>query len=284
VALDPRHLLSLRARGERVAWQERDAILYALGVGYGRNPASPAELPFVYEGHGLRVVPTFACALAQSAFLRGCGWDEARLVPGGERLVLHRPLPPAGAFLLDSEVESVEDRGREAGALVTVRMTARGAADAQPLFTVLRSIEARGDGGFGAGLGRPPTAHPVPARPADLGCTLAIRPEQGLVYRLSGDLNPLHADPEVARRAGLPGPVMQNLCTLGVACRGLLETICESDPTLVTSIEARYTGGVYPGDELRLELWQDANVVAFRASVPARDRVVLDHGRCVLAA
>lgn len=283
MALDPRHLLGLRARGERVAWQERDAILYALGVGYGRNPESPSELPFVYEGLGLRVVPAFACALARSAFLRGCGWDESRIVPGGERLVVHRPLPPAGALLLDSEVESVEDRGREAGALVTLRMTARSAADQQPLFTVQRSIEARGDGGFGASLGRAPPAHPVPSRAPDLGCTLAIRPEQGLVYRLSGDLNPLHADPAVARRAGLPGPVLQNLCTLGVACRGILETICEADPTLVTAIEARYTGGVYPGDELRLDLWQDANVVSFRASVPARDRVVLDDGRCLLA-
>jgi len=284
VPLDPRHLLGLKARAERAAWTERDAILYALALGFGRDPGRAGELPFVYEGGGLRVVPTFASALARSPFLKGCGWDESRLVPGGERLVLHRPLAPAGALLLDSEVESVEDRGREAGALVTVRTVARNAADQQPVFTVQRAIEARGDGGFGAGLGQSPAPHVLPARSPDLGCDLEIRPEQALLYRLGGDLNPLHADPAVARRAGLPGPVLHNLCTLGVACRGILETICEFDATLVTAIEARYTGGVYPGDHLRLELWQDANVVSFRALVPARGRVVLDHGRCLLAA
>lgn len=276
--------MGLRARAERISYGPRDAMLYALGVGFGREAARAGELGFVFEGDGLKVVPTYASALAQSVVLRGCGWDESQLVPASERLTLFRPLPPAGTLLLDCDVNAVRDLGRDAGALVIVKMTARSAADPQPLFAVERGILARGDGGFGSGLGTIAVPHALPQRPSDLSCELEMRPEQGLVYRLSGDLNPIHADPAVARRAGLPAPVLQNLCTFGVACRGVLETICDFDPTLITGFEARYTGGVYPGDRLRLDLWQDANILSFQATVPARNRTVLDNGRCVLAA
>jgi acyl dehydratase len=284
VSIDPRHLIGLRARGERIAYGPRDALLYALGVGFGRQVGHAGELGFVYEGGGgPKMVPTFASSIAQSAFLKGCGWNEAQLVPASERLTLHRALPPAATFLLDSEVTAVHDLGADSGALVLLRLQARNAADDQAMFTVERGIMARGDGGCGASLGTVPAPAALPGRPPDLSCELDIAPEQGLVYRLSGDMNPLHADPEVARRAGLPGPVLQNLCTLGVACRGVLETICDFEPTLVTSFEGRYTGGVYPGDRLALELWQQANVLSFRVRVPARDRTVVDNGRCVLA-
>ncbi len=282
--MEPQHLIGLRARGERVSYGPRDAMLYALGIGFGRDAARRGELGFVFEGGGLRVAPTFASTVAQSGFLRGCGWNEAQLVPASERVTLFRPLPPAATLILDCDVQAVHDLGRDAGALVVLLITARNAADQQPLFAVQRGIMARSDGGFGASLGAVPAPHTLPQRSADLDCALEIRPEQGLVYRLSGDLNPIHADPEAARQAGLPAPVLQNLCTFGVACRGVLETICDFDPTLVTGFEGRYTGGVYPGDQLRMELWQDANVVSFRVAVPARSRTVLDNGRCTLAA
>lgn len=284
MAIDPQHLIGLRTRDERVSYSPRDVMLYALGIGFGRDAERNGELGFVYEGGGLKVAPTFASAIAQSGFLQGCGWDESKLVPAGEQLTLFRPLPPAATLLLNAEVEAVHDLGRETGALVQVRIDARNAADQQPLFVVRRGIFGRGDGGFGSSLGVVTTPQPLPQRAADLSCRLVISAEQGLVYRLSGDFNPIHADPAVARRAGLPGPVMQNLCSFGVACRGVLETICDFDPTLISGFECRYTGGVYPGDELTMELWQDANVVAFRVTVPARSRTVLDHGRCTLAA
>ncbi len=282
MTFDPRTLLTRSARGERLAWGERDAILYALGVGFGREPARRGELPFVYEGAGLRVVPSFACAVAQSSFLSGCGWNENQLVPWSERLTLHQPLPPACRITLDSEVKAYHDLGPETGLVAVAAMTARVHGEAAPLFTIERGIVARGDGGSGLQSGVVPVPAPIPARAADCTQALEVRPEQGLLYRLSGDLNPIHADPEVADRVGLPAPVMQNLCTLGMACRGILATLCEFDPTRVRSLEARYTGGVYPGDNLELELWQDADVITFRAWVRARDRVVLDHGRCVL--
>ena len=279
---DPRRLLTLRSLDQRIDYSERDTMLYALGIGFGRDQARRGELPFVFEGHGLQTVPSFASAIAQSPFLRGCGWNENQLVPWSERLVLHRPLPPSGRIALDCGVTAVHDLGPQAGALVQVGMTGRHHGEEQPLFTIERGILARGDGGFGQQVGLLPEPAPIPARKPDLTCMLEVRPEQSLLYRLSGDLNPIHADPDLARRAGLPGPVMQNLCTLGMACRGVLETICEFDPLLIRSIEGRFTGGVYPGDQLELELWQHANVVSFRAQVPARGRTVLDHGRCQL--
>jgi acyl dehydratase len=284
VAIDPRQLSGLKSRGERIRYGERDAMLYALGVGFGRDPGRHGELDFVFEGRGLKVVPTFASALARVAFLKGCGLDESRLVPAFERLTLHRPMPPAATLVLDGAVRAVQDLGGDAGALVAVEIAARNAGDDQPLFNVQRGILALADGGFGAGTGSIPAAHALPDRAPDLGCTLEVRPEQALIYRLSGDLNPLHADPAAARRYGLPGPIMQNLCTFGTACRGLLETICDFDPTLITAFECRYTGPVYPGDTLAMELWQDANVVSFRVRVPVRSQTVLDHGRCILAA
>ncbi len=283
--IDPRHLIALRARGERVAYTPRDAMLYALGIGFGREPAHAGELRFVFEGgDGLHVAPTFASALARSPFLAGCGWDERRIVPAFERLTLFRPLPQSGTLALDSEVAAVHDLGQEQGALVVIQSTARDSTNEEPLFAVQRGIYARGDGGSGATLGKLPVEHALPGRVADLECDLAIHPEQALLYRLSGDFNPIHADPAVARRAGLPSPVLQNLCTFGVACRGVLATICEFDPTLITAFETRYTGGVYPGDRLVLELWQDANVVSFRATAPSRSATVLDNGRCMLVA
>jgi len=284
VGFDARHLLGLKASGERVSYSRRDAILYALGIGFGRDPARRGELAFVYEGSGLEVAPTFASALARTTFLKGCGWDESRLVPGSERLRLFRPLPPAATLVLDSAVLGVHDLGPDEGALVLVQITARNVADEQPLFTIQRGVLARGDGGFGASLGASPVAHTLPDRPPDLACTLEVRADQALIYRLSGDLNPLYAEHDIAQRAALPAPVLQNLCTFGIACRGVLETICDFDPTLVSGFECRYTGGVYPGETLLLELWQDANVVSFRAQVPSRSRTVLDEGRCTLVA
>lgn len=283
MSIDPQHLIGLRARGERLAWGSREALLYALSLGFGRIPGRAGELGFVFEGVGLKVVPTLASALARNGFLKGCGWDETRLVPAFERLTLLRALPPAGNLLLDGEVAAVHDLGVDTGTLVMLRLQARHAADDQPAFTVERGILARGDGGCGATLGSIPAPPPLPARSADFSCELAIAPEQALLYRLNGDMHPIHADPGLARRAGLPGPVLHNLCTLGVACRGIMEVICDFDPTLVTSFEGRFTGGVYPGDQLALDIWQQANVLSFRVRVPARDQVVVDHGRCVLA-
>ncbi len=284
MAIDYDYLMSLRATGERVAYTDQAAMLYALGIGAageGGNPA--AELPFAYEGAGLRLVPTFATALARSRLLDDCGWDFGQVLHVSEALELHRPLLESDELLIDSRVAGVADKGVGHGALVLLEMRARRARDERAVFTVQRTVLARGDGGFGGPRGGLPAPHKLPERPPDMACTLPTRPDQALLYRLSGDRNPLHADPVVARGAGFDRPILHGLATFGVACRAVLATICEYDPMLITAFAARFTAPVWPGEALLTEMWQDANVVSFRVRAGAAGRVVLDHGRCVLA-
>ncbi|UCG71322.1 MAG: MaoC family dehydratase N-terminal domain-containing protein [Chromatiales bacterium] len=280
--LDPKQLLSGRLRGESVSWDERDVLLYALGIGMGRDPRLRAELAFVYEGAGLKVLPSFASLLASTRLLDDCGWDDSQVLHAGERLLIHRPLSDVGGVTLDSRVASLRDLGAERGALIQVDTDARGARG-DTLFTVQRTMLARADGGCGGSTDSGPAPHPLPDRRPDLACALETRPDQALLYRLSGDRNPLHADPRAARAAGFDRPLLHGLCTWGIACRGILATICEYDVTLMRSMDGRFSAPAYPGDTLVTEMWQQANVVSFRVRAAERDVVVLNHGRCELA-
>jgi acyl dehydratase len=148
----------------------------------------------------------------------------------------------------------------------------------------LRTLIARGDGGFGGEPGTSPLPHPLPKREPDLSCDIKTRPDQALLFRLSGDRNPLHADPAVAKSVGFPGPVMHGRCTAGIACRAILRTICDYDFTLVTGFDVRFSAPVFPGDLITTEMWQDRNVVSFRCRVIERDSVVINNGKCTLLA
>lgn len=282
--IDYEHLMSLRTRGERVTYTDREVLLYALGLGLGRNPANRAELPFVVEHGGLRVLPTFASVLATSSLLDDCGWDAARVVPREESVSLERPLDDSGTLLVDTEVAGVFDKGADAGALVVVESRARRERDGQAVFTVRRTWLAPGDGGFGgprgSGLERPS----VPGRSPDLVQLCETRPDQALLFRLTGDRNPLHVDAAVARQHGLPGPILHGLCLHGILAGAILRVICEYDHTLMRALTATFTGPAYPGETLVAELWQSANVVSCRLRARDRDTVVLDNGLCVLAA
>jgi len=281
--LDAEQLLGRRVRGERVAWDDRDVLLYALAVGMGEAPLPDAGRPFVYEGAGLQVMPSFANVLSNTRLLDDCGWDYARILHAGEHLLIHRPLPDVGALTLDSRVSALRDLGAERGALIDYETDARDARG-EAIFTVQRTILARGDGGFGGTGEGGPAAHRLPVRPPDLVCPLATRSDQALLYRLSGDRNPLHADPRTAQAAGFDAPLLHGLCTWGIACRAILVTICEYDVTLIRSMAGRFSAPAYPGDTLVTEMWQQANVVSFRVRAAERDVVVLNHGRCELAA
>jgi acyl dehydratase len=142
---------------------------------------------------------------------------------------------------------------------------------------------ARGDGGFGGPSGTGPRPHRPPQRDPDLSCDLSTRQDQALLFRLTGDRNPLHADPALASRAGFDVPILHGMCTYGVACRAILKTICDYDYTLIESFEARFTAPVLPGDTITTDMWQDGNVVSFRCSVKERDVIVLRNGKCTLA-
>ena len=250
---------------------------------FARDPLDRNELPYVYEGAALRTVPTMASTLKSSAFLSGCGWDYGRVLHGEERVELYRPLPPAAKLLANRRVAAVHDLGAEKGARIVLESELRLAKDDTVLCHISRTLIARADGGFGGERGAPAAPHTLPEREPDLSCILPTRGDQALLYRLVDDQHPLHADPALARRAGFERPILHGRCTFGIACRAILQTICDYDFTLISGLEARFTAPVYPGDTLTTEMWQDGNVVSFRCSVAARHSVVVDHGRCTLA-
>lgn len=275
-------LMAIQVDDEPCAYTETDCLLYALGVGFGRDPVDRNELPYVFEGASLRTVPTMASALLSSSFIAGCGWDYGRVLHGEERLELYRPLPPAARLLAKRRVSAVHDLGESKGARIVLESEVRLAKDDTVLFNSGRTLIARGDGGFGGPKGSGPSVHKMPVREPDLSCDTDTRSDQALLYRLADDLNPLHADPALARRAGFERPILHGRCTYGIACRAILQTICGYDFTLISGFDARFTAPVYPGDTVTTEMWQDRNIVSFRCVVNARASVVVDNGKCTL--
>lgn len=266
-----------------VQYDEKDAVLYALGIGLGSNPQDPSELPYVYEQRGPRTIPTFASMLVPDTILKASGCDMRTVLHRTQSLDLYRPLPPAGNLLARQKVVGVFDHGPGNGAEIEIESELRRKSDDTVLCTLNSRLIARADGGFG---GPPPVAverHMLPDREPDLTCELPTRPDQALLFRLSGDLNPLHADPLVAREAGFASPVLHGRCTYGIACHAVLKTVCDYDFTLISGFDVRFTSPVYPGDIVTTEMWQDRNIVSFRCKAGSRNAVVINNGKCTLA-
>jgi acyl dehydratase len=281
--LDYDALMGTRVVARPSGFDEKDAMMYALGLGFGTDPTDEAELAYVYEGRALKTVPTMASVVTAVALRAKCGWDYSRVVLGEQRLDLYRPLPATAQLLTDSRVVAVFDEGPDKGALISVESEVRLARDDTAVFKLGSTLVARGDGGFGGLPGPVPQPQALPERDPDMTCDLDTRPDQALLFRLCGDRNPLHADPLQARRAGFDRPVLHGLCSYGVACRAILRTVCNYDHTLICGFDARFTSPVYPGDTLTTEMWQDRNVVAFRCLVRSRGVVVIDNGKCTLS-
>ena len=255
----------------RHAYTARDTILYALGLGYGQDPLDPLQLRHTYE-QGLATLPSMAAVLASPGFWvrerRELGIDFVKLVHGEQGLVVHRPLQPEGTLVGRSRVLRIVDKGEGKGAVLHVEKQLVDAASGDPVATCEQVLFLRGDGGFSA-RGRsdepPPAPAPTPDTPPDVVLDWATRPEAALVYRLSGDLNPLHVDPAVATRAGFPRPILHGLATWGIACHRLVQACCGGDATRLRSFRARLSGPVYPGETLRVEVWRTGRPVAARS-------------------
>jgi acyl dehydratase len=275
-------LKALRVENMAFSYAPRDAMLYALSVGMGRDPLDAQELRYVFEKEPLKVVPSLACVVSRTNLLLDVGLDRTRVVHGEQALWLHRPLPPQARLLASSHVSAVHDKGEGKGALIYVDTDVKDAAAGEPLFTLRQGIFARGDGGIGGDPGPAPVPHAVPGRDPDLVMSADTRPDQALLYRLNGDMNPLHADPELAARAGFKAPILHGLCTYGMACREILAHVCDYDHTAVEEFNVRFTSPVYPGERITTQAWIDGDVIAFRCSVEARGKVVLDNGMCRL--
>ena len=236
----------------------------------------------------MKTVPTMASVLTRVALLKDCGYDYTKVVHGEQRLALHRPLPPEGELIASARVTAAYDKGPGKGAVIYTETAARSAADGQPMFTLLSSTFARGDGGFGGPAGPErgsgPAPHAIPERKPDVTETLGTSRDQALLYRLNGDRNPLHADPDLARRVGFPAPILHGLCTYGIACRAILQTVAAYDHTKITAFDVRFSSPVYPGESIATDIWVDGKTVSFRCRIPARnDTVVINNGRCALA-
>jgi len=284
MALDYDKLMATKIVDLRLRYEDSEAILYALSIGMGRDPLDRKELPYVYEqGDVFKTVQTLATVLVPDMFPPGLGWDFGQVLHSEQRMQLYRPLPPRADILINKRVADVFDWGPRKGALFLFEADARLASDDTMLFTLGCTVMARGDGGFGGPSGKGPRPHRAPRRDPDLSCDISTREDQALLFRLTGDRNPLHADPAVATRAGFGVPILHGMCSYGIACRAILKTICDYDYTLIESFDGRFTSPVLPGDVITTDMWQDGNIVSFRCSVKDRDVIVLRNGKCTLA-
>jgi acyl dehydratase len=268
----------------RHPYTARDTVLYALGVGAAQDPLDQRQLRLVYE-KDLVALPTMASVLASPGFwMRDnaeLGIDFLKMVHGEQSVKMHAALPAAGVLVGQSRVVRLVDKGEGKGAVMHVEKELRNEATRELVAVCEQVLFLRGNGGFsrdGGGDEAAPGAPSAPAREPDQVIELQTRSDQALLYRLSGDLNPLHIDPAVARQAGFQRPILHGLATYGFACRGLVEAFCEGDPTRLRMMRARMSAPVFPGDTIRLECWRLGEGVAFRARVAERDANVLTNG------
>ena len=264
----------------------RGVMLYALGVGLGADPLDEAQLRFVYED-GLQPLPTLAITLTYPSLLAAyaaAGVDPARVLHGEQQFHLHTSLPVQAELEGRTRVLGLVDKGPGRGLLVYNRTEVRDLKRGRPVATLTSSSFLLDAGGAGGDAIAPPIELPaLPSRAPDRVCDLPTLPQAALIYRLSGDFNPLHVLPALARAAGHPRPILHGRCSYGVAGHAIVRAVCGYDAARLTGMAARFTAPVYPGETLRTEMWTQADRVQFRTRVLERDTVVLDRGLATLA-
>jgi len=268
-------------------WTDRDTMLYALGVGAGTE-----DLSFTTENsHGItqQVLPTYAviCCPAFGAAAKIGISNWAMLLHGSQAIRLHAPLPAAGKLSVVCEVADIQDKGEGKNAIIVLRARGSDPGSGAPVAETLTTLVIRGAGGFGGVPGQRPAAPEIPDREPDARIALPTREDQPLIYRLSGDRNPLHSDPWFAREmAGFPKPIMHGLCTYGFSGRALVAELGNGDASAITSIDARFTKPVFPGETLTTLIWRtEPGKAVFRTEASGAEgagdgaaRLVLEDG------
>jgi acyl dehydratase len=266
------------------SWTDRDTMLYALGVGCGTT-----DLAFTTENsHDIpqQVLPTYAviACMGFPAMAKVGDFNFGLLLHGSQQITLHAPLPAAGTLKVASEVADIQDKGEGKNAIIVLRATGTDAATSEPVVETLSTFVIRKAGGFGGIQGERATAPEIPDRAADSRTVMPTREDQPLIYRLSGDRNPLHSDPWFAQTlAGFPKPIMHGLCTYGFAGRALVADLGQGDAARVTGIGARFTSPVFPGETLTTSIWRtEPGQAVFTTEAAAPDgsgaRLVLEDG------
>ncbi|MFF3331163.1 MaoC/PaaZ C-terminal domain-containing protein [Streptomyces sp. NPDC002888] len=270
--IDAAKALAAEPRSGELSWDHKDVQLYHLGIGAGSPATDPDELRYTLESR-LHVLPSFATVAGSGSpgvisglSMPGVDVDLAHVLHGGQSLTVHRPLPVRGTATATGRIAAVYDKGKAA---VLVMRTEVGDTDG-PLWTSDAQIFVRGEGGWGGDRGPSGRLEP-PAGEPDRVVERPVREDQALLYRLSGDWNPLHADPEFAKRAGFDRPILHGLCTYGMTLKAVVDTLLGGDVTRVRSYTTRFAGVVYPGETLRVRMWRQTGRVQVAVTAVERD-------------
>ena len=283
MGLNYERIMAYRPADIPVNYGARECILYALGIGLGMDPLAPGELKFVYERAGLEAFPTMAVVLGWPGRMTdpAFGIDERLVVAGDLKVVLHRPLAPAARLLSRPRVKEVIDKG-SGNAAIILNTRDLIADDGKPVATVDSSTFARKHGGFGGQATETPVPHAVPTTAPEKTCELPTPLNLALLYRLNGDENPLHADPERAKAAGFDRPILHGAASFGIAAHAILRVCADYRPERLKSIEARFSRPVFPGETIRTEMWPERERISFQCRVAGRDEIVLSNGLATL--
>ncbi|WP_216896190.1 MaoC/PaaZ C-terminal domain-containing protein [Nocardia alni] len=271
--IDPKVALGAELPSEEFAWTPSDVQLYHLGLGAGTRWTDAGELRYL-DDRQPQVLPTFATVAPTMRVTEpprvsfpGVEIDLAKVVHGSQEIVLHRPIPASGKASSTTRITEVWDKG--SAAVIANESTVIG-SDGELLWTARSSIFAKGEGGFGGERG-PSTKAELPDRTPDYTATTPTLPQQALLYRMCGDRNPLHSDPEFARGAGFPNPILHGLCTYGLVCKTAVDTVLGSDATRATGFRARFAGVLYPGETIRTRMWLQGDELVIAATAIERD-------------
>ncbi|PLC53988.1 3-alpha,7-alpha,12-alpha-trihydroxy-5-beta-cholest-24-enoyl-CoA hydratase [Pollutimonas nitritireducens] len=283
--LKPQQLLTRQFPAIDHDYALRDTALYALALGLGDDPVDDKQLRYVYEGidgGALCTIPTMANVLAYPGFWArepDTGIDWKRLVHAEQEIILHAPIPASGSVVGRNRVSAIWDKGEGKGALLQQQRQIYDASDDRLLATVIQLSLLRGDGNFGPGgsEGAPPAPHQIPERVPDAVCDLPTLSQTALIYRLCGDMNPLHADPGVAKAAGFDRPILHGMATMGIAAHAVMRRLLDYDAGRIARMRVRFTAAAYPGDTLRTEIWAEGNCLTLRTIALERQVVVLNN-------
>ncbi len=262
------------------SWSSSDVQLYHLGLGAGADPMDQRELRYLVDNTP-QVLPTFGNVVATfhateppTVKFPGIYIELSKVLHASEQVVAPAPLPPSGSAHAVTRFTDIWDKGKAAVIWSETTVTT---PDGEPLWTQKRSIFARGEGGFGGPRGASTSAG-APERAPDHELEIPLLPQQALLYRLCGDRNPLHSDPEFAAAAGFPRPILHGLCTYGMTCKAIVDALLDADVAAVGSYSARFTGVAYPGETLKAAVWQDDGRFVASVVAPSRDNAVVLSG------
>ena len=270
-------IMSMTSEIVEISYSDKDSILYSLGVGLGNDPMNMAELKYVYENSQV-ALPSMATNFQyHSPLLLKANINFILVVHGEQKLSFSNPLPVSGDFISNAKVIGCYDKGAGKGAIIDVETTINLKKDNTEICKLVSTTFARGDGGFG-GPESPKSEIFRPEGDPDFVHEIKTKPDQALIFRLSGDYNPLHSDPNFAKTAGFEKPILHGMCTYGIACRSVVESVCEGDAKKLKKFDCRFSSPVYPGETIVTEMWKNGCKVYYQSKVKERDKIVIKNG------